>query len=1691
MKKALIAVMAAVLGANLFADSYNGVTYSTSKDVEPGKWFSNFNAVLKYANDNNVPMVVFWGSEGCGHCAKVEKQMAKSGFTDWMKESGLVFAFVVSGKTPGGTAKEPKLYARYGSEFPYVGVYWNKNTKGNKVGGKAKDGQTNFPSGHFGGRIGEKGWSKLRDKIVSYIKDWTPVKGGLFDIDETKEKSAGNRLEVSKESGTVLISLTRPTSAVQKACDDDIMRVTYKDGTVVSNILSWAAGQSTMEYSLELNTGKLKAGEAVTLEMLNGPRVVSTSSVTVVSDENSAANPLWTDERTVAEPPRKSLLMAAAKGDEAPALQFGEWTMDIDTATQTVAKATGKAYTLVAIQGSLWCHDCANTERNFLDVTNAAGENMVKAWATDEKQVALVSIDIPDYNEKDPNGEKSTCLLSRNAVETTLAYEMKDYGMFDVSQGGAPESLTKPQVRSGAGYMSRKGIGAEEAAEQLAKFKFLVSTDTDKGGFYRPEGENIYENDKALRTGVPIFVLLRKDGTVAARLTYFSKKSPMKFAADGKTLIATEEFVGNVLKRFDEMIAIADAEPGSVDASEIENNGAGEKSIASESFGVAAEGRLSHADIQDVFRIVGMTGAAKQTVKVWGDSDAKVEVQLLSKDRITGKISNVGDSVDCTLSAGATLSHVFESPADCFVCVRGKDITSDAFRVDSGDADHFTMFSVSNATEILLPQQGMATAKAGPDGKLTISLENGKNYRLVGIVDPDSNVLVRDGDSDIYKAQVTADVPVKVDGELTYQEWVPGKIRFVPPTEKEDKASETNGAMTAVAMNETDANGVTVKIERYDGVSGDVKVEFRIDQDATDCFYDLWPWKPGEPATYKQMPRFTVNDQWEIVTNEADFATLIGYPDNSTSPTNIDTFVFKPNALAFKELQKSYYGNQRIVIRVRVEDDNGYVQLIGRDGQAADEITYVITIKDDAKQQKPGTVYFKEGASLFSKTGPYTVYARKSSSVDISIGRTDPANGVVATAFTKSKGSKMVITGVEDAENPLAGFQPLLARQGWGNRDISDKVITVLNLPAVGKSETITLKPVSPLKVKSSSTKTVKIVSVADDATEFEEREYCFSNLLRYVSCTCPCPLKETGSGTLSAKKLRGSIPSGLSAKLLTEVSEDESTTNTVLCFSGYPTKAGTYTAYYQVVENRGTKKKPKNYGGLPVKVVFKVYDPVTAGTSDDPAIAAIANPSVASTRTLNDLMVFGPYAETNRLAGKLKLTIPRTGKVSAKYVCNGGTISFSAKGWEPKDPYAGEVSGDLTATLKATKKAWTNYTLTVTAETNGVVTASIGDPYYEGTELEAWSDGKVWTAGDKKKKIPAHSANPWKGLYTVSLMPGGAKYEYNAHHDFTNLPGRIVESEPGFAPRGCGYLTFKMTSSSAINAGKMTWGGKLPNGTSVSGTTVLTEELVPEEYADDPEWTPTYAYLPIFTRFTTKVTKKTHTTLDRLSAIARIEKSMNEGGKEECLRAVWPAEDLARGEWVHQVTKPSTNETAGALDFSMDIHTFGSRFDPNKSLGTCCAESYKELTQWLNISNSGWFCDGSESVEIAPVAITVTCKSKPKDDKIKVDYASGVNNPCKVTLSLSRSSGVVSGSFKLPYKVGETVKYRDASWRGVLLVGWGCSTCCSEPTGIFLPFINGYYTFSDTAEYETPAGTVKKLSVKRGETVWSSDRIK
>ena len=133
---------------------------------------------------------------------------------------------------------------------------------------------------------------------------------------------------------------------------------------------------------------------------------------------------------------------------------------------------------------------------------------------------------------------------------------------------------------------------------------------------------------------MPIFVLLRKDGTVAARLTYFGKwSSPMAdFNWD------------NGIKRFDEMLEIAKDAGDHAEATEIENEDATTTPLSFRANGGSATGEISHTDFQDVFKLEGVGGNALQKVTVIGSSDAVVAVQFM-KLNAEGKSEAVGTRV--------------------------------------------------------------------------------------------------------------------------------------------------------------------------------------------------------------------------------------------------------------------------------------------------------------------------------------------------------------------------------------------------------------------------------------------------------------------------------------------------------------------------------------------------------------------------------------------------------------------------------------------------------------------------------------------------------------------------------------------------------------------------------------------------------------------------------------------------------------------------------------------------------------------------------------------------------------------------------------------------------------------------------------------------------------------------------------
>ena len=484
-----------------------GLVYSNDPAFKAGEWNSNFTAIKAKADADNVPLVAFWANKGCTYCKKLETALNTPAGYAWQKERGYYFVF---GYGTSGEHGKVKSFTRHVSgKFPYVAVYWKQGLRGTSTQKKNFSGRTGMMTVTSGDLA-----NQFMQTVEYWLGDYAPPAAYVGGTFAGEEETAGHRLEAEEGTAQVPFTLVRDEAAAKVAANH-LLTVTGPDGAVATNTVVWQAGEA--EQALALDLADYPAfdadGETLMLAVLDeGGEVQDTRTVTFVARANGAENPLWIGERT------------------AETLAFGEWTMDFEAATNKAARADGEAYTLVAVSGALWCPDCANTERNFLDVADAEGENRFKAWAA-SNGVALVTVDVPSFQAD--GAFESPTFLSRRAFATTLA-RMREY-----PASGADAALTNAMLRSGLGYLTRKGVSDEAAAAALARNYALVR----RGGLLHSP---IDTNDN--RTGVPIFVLLRKDGTVAARLTRFAATSPMASA---------REQWGDLIKRFDEMLAVA------------------------------------------------------------------------------------------------------------------------------------------------------------------------------------------------------------------------------------------------------------------------------------------------------------------------------------------------------------------------------------------------------------------------------------------------------------------------------------------------------------------------------------------------------------------------------------------------------------------------------------------------------------------------------------------------------------------------------------------------------------------------------------------------------------------------------------------------------------------------------------------------------------------------------------------------------------------------------------------------------------------------------------------------------------------------------------------------------------------------------------------------------------------------------
>lgn len=1457
--------------------------------LELGKWYTNMEVCKKYADDNGLPLLAVWSNEGCVHCWYFDVCLVQPEFVAWQKTSNagkVICCFMAGGDStvPAGDREGSSWYNwmwKTGgpalNAYPFVVVWWKKGgvnyrTTGDDICAKDNGAIFSFAESTIPERV-----PQVIKRLENALKNWVPpadYSGGTFADPNTAE----NRLEAEAGTKSVSVTLVREDNVKDVATNNTLVVKSPTGATLATQKITWTKGQVSQSVTIDLTkAGFTKDGQKVTLQLDDTKK--STLDITYVVKANSAANPKWLGE----------------------SFGFGEWTMDLDQAKTQTKNASGKAYTLIAVQGSLWCPDCGNTERNFLELKNESGANRFAAWAK-TKNVNLVAVDIPNYTGAGEADFATPSLLSKTAYGTKLVRDRE--GDNPALNGGA-QADTAEIVRSGLGYLTRKSITAAAAEAQLKKFHTLVTTNTDKGGVHRPEDAN--KN----RTGVPIFVLLRQDGTVAARFTTFASASPMKYDTTGKE-IASANFA-TTIARFEEMLTIAD-DPTAKGTAEIENNFPGAGSTAFAANGGTAVGELSFTDTVDTFKLDGIGGNALQQVTVSGESAVTVKVEFVKADGTSLA------SAEGTLSAGVTLNHTFTAKGDYYVKVSSTAISSG-----------FHAFTLTGNV-VLVPQTDKATG-AAPATSETVMLRLVKDtvYRLEGVKVAAVGGILKPADpSDqfckFFTALVDGDKAITLSGgkgaSLQYQIWKPGTIGF-----------ETTSRTVTESICDKDGQPLKIAITRTDGTSGSVTVRVALDEKTT------------------------------LATNRFVFATTdLTWADGERTTKTVDVMILD---------DLLYDGSGKVILSLEVLSSDNRDATIGEGKDI-----YALTVNED-DVQSPGKISFT-GAADPVVARAMTVYAKPSKGAKLYVTRTNGNDGLVGVSVKSS------VSGVKFAtENPRDFEDGIL---WWSHREGGAKALAVTGLPA-GKTARITLTAKSDAKVVSTAS-AFTVISVAEDAPEFKESTAEF-DALRYLAVSNVYALATEPKGRVTFTKLSGTLPAGL------KVAYDP-TANAMAVFGATTAKPGVSTVTYQV--------KDGTTAGLVLALTITVKDPTDAKV--DPTFA---NAAVAKTRTLTNLPVIN--APEKRLAGLLQVTIPTRGNVSARYTSADGVVSLTAKAWSAFDVETKALTAELTSTK--------GVTMTVIVAADGGVTCALIDPdYEEGVQLDAETDGFVWSK--------AESAADWKGYYTAALPV-----------DATT----VDEDREGFAPRGKGYLTLKMDTDAAANAGRVTWAGLLPNGTAVSGSSVLIK---------GKDW----AMLSLFSRSTT----------DAFAAMPKILKNAKASAERRCVLA----DESVVPYWVH-----GERDLEAEADYLVDMDVLGSYYDVTEDLGACCEEYYETKTPLLTFDTSTIGETASGKPVMPEIAETLV------DEKsIKLS-----GKPTHVTLSLNRATGVVSGTVKL--SCNDTGKTISAKWKGVIVTGWG-EGCGCGPGGddVFLPFVNGSYFFTDRLEYETTVGTrtVKKsLSVKRG----------
>ena len=297
--------------------------------------------------------------------------------------------------------------------------------------------------------------------------------------------------------------------------------------------------------------------------------------------------------------------------------------------------------------------------------------------------------------------------------------------------------------------------------------------------------------------------------------------------------------------------------------------------------------------------------------------------------------------------------------------------------------------------------------------------------------------------------------------------------------------------------------------------------------------------------------------------------------------------------------------------------------------------------------------------------------------------------------------------------------------------------------------------------------------------------------------------------------------------------------------------------------------------------------------------------------------------------------------------------------------------------------------------------------------------------------------------------------------------PQKTVLSGTPFA-KGAGYVTLKMNTASAVNAGKFAYAGVLPDGRAFSGSAVAT----PDAWSVKPStsfWS--RAVIPVVSLGSLNTFAGAFQVTPG-AADANATNMVTEletcGGRcyyKAIRRSVAPATEAVLY-WRHTEKTPETS-------YEVLLDAYGTYYVATDNFASCCQATFQnEPLRFFvqDVDDSYWPLDG------APV-ITVKYTTKTKANAITV-----AKNNRNLTFTFTPATGIVSGTFKLD---DEKMAYK-----GVVMPGWGSSDCtaCGYATGLDggveaqrRPFISGAAWYNDDVEYEDSSKRARTISVRRG----------